>query len=185
MDTLELLAGAYASTGQRVDAITPEQLHAPTPCPDWDVHAVLAHVIGATVGLTATARRQPASAPEGDPVGADPSATFAAVTADSLAAWGVPGALDGMVSLPVGFEVPATVAANISFFDTLVHGWDIAKATGQDAELDPQLAEAALGVCGLIVTDDLRPLVGFAPPVEVGADASPTDRLVAFLGRQP
>jgi uncharacterized protein (TIGR03086 family) len=185
MDTLELLAGAYASTGRTIDGIRPDQLHAPTPCHDWDVHAVLAHVIGATASLAATARRQPQPTLEGDPVGDDPAAAYAAVTADTYAAWQEPGALDGMVTLPIGVEVPATVAAGISFFDVLVHGWDLAKATGQDATLDPALAEAAIAVTAGLVTDDIRGVVGFGPAVEVAADASPTDRLVAFLGRQP
>jgi uncharacterized protein (TIGR03086 family) len=110
-------------------------------------------------------------------------AAFAGASEKTLAAWRRRG-VDGTVTLPIGPEVPAAAAAGIASLDCLVHGWDLAKATGQDATLDPALAEAALVISRQIVTPEIRP-AAFAPAVEVGAAASPTDRLVAFLGRQP
>jgi uncharacterized protein (TIGR03086 family) len=183
MDILELVAGAYAFTGRTIDGIRDDQLHAPTPCADWDVHDVLAHVIGATALLAAAARRQPFPPGDLDPVGNDPAATFRAVSADALDAWRAPGALEGTVTLPAGFEVPAEVGAGITFFDSLVHGWDLARATGQDDRLDPELAEAALDIATGIVSEGLR-VSRFASAIDVAPDAPAAHRLLAFLGRQ-
>ena len=108
---------------------------------------------------------------------------FEAAAAVTLAAWSAPGALVGNTPLPVGFEVPAVMAAGINFFDTLVHGWDLRMALGLDAEMPAHLAEAALAVTQTIVSADVRALVGFDPerrPMDAG---SATERLVAFLGR--
>jgi uncharacterized protein (TIGR03086 family) len=67
-----------------------------------------------------------------------------------------------------------------------VHGWDLAKALNVDPTLDPALAAAALEVAKQIVTDDRRgPGKGFGPALAAPAGASPTDALVAFLGRRP
>jgi uncharacterized protein (TIGR03086 family) len=184
MDILELIAGAYGYTGKTIDGIRDDQLHAPTPCAEWEVHDILAHVIGATAALAAAARREPLPSLDGDLVGDDPAATYEAVSSNSLKAWRTPGALDGTVTLPAGFEVPARVAAGITFFDSLVHGWDLARATGQDDTLDRELAEAALGIATGIVSEALR-VSRFAPAIEPASEASAADRLLAFLGRQP
>jgi uncharacterized protein (TIGR03086 family) len=78
------------------------------------------------------------------------------------------------------------MAAGINAVDTLVHGWDLARATGQDSTLDAALATAALEFCRPAITDEIRAGRGaFAAIVPVADDASPTDRLVGFLGRQP
>jgi uncharacterized protein (TIGR03086 family) len=74
---------------------------------------------------------------------------------------------------------------SINLLDTATHSWDIARASGQDANLPDALAETVLAVCHGFVTDDIRKFAGFDPPVPVGADAGPTERLVAFLGREP
>jgi uncharacterized protein (TIGR03086 family) len=66
----------------------------------------------------------------------------------------------------------------------LVHGWDLARATGQEPTLDPDLAEQLLAFARQAINDDMRaPRIG--PEVAVAADAPATDRLVAFMGRTP
>jgi uncharacterized protein (TIGR03086 family) len=81
--------------------------------------------------------------------------------------------------------MPAQVGIGINLLDTATHSWDIARATGQDANLPDEVAAAALAECQGIVTDDIRKFAGFDPAVPVTRDANPTDQLVAFLGRQP
>jgi len=72
----------------------------------------------------------------------------------------------------------------IAFADQLLHGWDLAKATGQDTTMPPGLAEAAFQMINGKLTDDQRK-ASFKPEVEVGAEASPQDRFLAYSGRNP
>ena len=81
--------------------------------------------------------------------------------------------------------MPARAAISVNLVDSTTHSWDIARATGQDAHLPNELAATVLAIGQGFITDDLRKLVGFDPPVPVAPDAGPTEQLVAFLGRQP
>ena len=186
METLDLIERAFASTGARIAKVTPADLSTKTPCTEWDVRALLDHTIGVVAGFVAAASRTPASDPnEHDFVGDDPSAAYDQAAKAALHAWSQPGALDGTVTLRFG-ELPAPVAASINVVDTLVHGWDLSKALGQDATLDPELATEALERVRAFLPADFRgPGKPFGAEVRVPADASPSDQLVAFLGRQP
>jgi uncharacterized protein (TIGR03086 family) len=186
MDILDRLDGAFASTGRVMAKVTPDRLDAPTPCTEWDVRALLNHTTGVVALFAAAAARRQQ---EGDPrtadwVGTDPASAFNDAAKTTLEAWSQPAALEGTCRLPIG-ELPAEVAAGVNLVDTLVHGWDLAKALGLDPTLDPALAAAALEVSKLIINDDLRgPSKGFGPLVAI-VGGSPTAQLVAFLGRQP
>jgi uncharacterized protein (TIGR03086 family) len=185
MDTLELLDGAYTSTSRIIAKVTADQLGAPTPCRDWDVRQLLNHTTGVIGRFVATASRAEAPDRE-DWIGKDPLASYDDATRANLAAWSAPGALDGACTLPIGIELPANAAAGINFIDALVHGWDLATALHLDSTLDPELATAALEVSRMVIQDGFRgPGKGFGYVVEVPAGASPTDQLVAFMGRQP
>ena len=81
--------------------------------------------------------------------------------------------------------MPVPAGMSINLLDTATHSWDIARATGQDANLPDALAVTVLAVCHGFVSDEIRQFAGFDPAVAVGADAGPTDQLVAFLGRRP
>jgi uncharacterized protein (TIGR03086 family) len=183
---LEQLEGAFGSTGQIVAGIRPAQLSEPTPCKEWDVRTLLGHTTGVVTRFGWTARRE--SPPEDartDEVADDFTGAYRAATASTLAAWAAPRALEGTCRLPIGMELPAPVAAGINAVDTLVHGWDLARATGQAMTIDPALATAALEFSRSAITDDIRNGGAFGPVVPVSDDASPSDRLVGFLGRQP
>jgi uncharacterized protein (TIGR03086 family) len=187
VEIVEQLRGAFDATGRIVAGIRPEQLSEPTPCKEWDVRTVVDHTTTVLTRFRSTALRQPPpeAGPTGD-AGDDFVGDYRAAADSALAAWTSPGALEGNCRMPFGAEWPATTAAGINVTDTLVHGWDVAKATGQDATLDPALAAAVLEFCRVTITDELRAGRGaFGPVVPVADDASPTDRLVAFLGRQP
>ena len=114
----------------------------------------------------------------------DPAAVYAESAAAVLDAWGQPGALDRRCHLSFG-DMPARATMSIHLLDTVVHGWDLAKATGQDTTIDPELAAAALSVAEGMISDALRATGAFAPAVPVAADASVGERLVAFTGRRP
>ena len=80
--------------------------------------------------------------------------------------------------------MPGAALGGFTTLDIVVHGWDLAKATGQDVTLDPTLAEEVLGFARQAVTEQMRG-ARIGPEIAVDPAASPTDRLVAFLGRQP
>jgi uncharacterized protein (TIGR03086 family) len=187
MDLRVLLAQAVASTGKTVGGVRPDQLGDPTPCAERDVRALLNHLIGVADTFSHVGDGKPIRPP--DPhrdyfQGDDYAAAYDAATAGMLAVWLAPGALEATITLPFG-EAPGSVGASINFVDVVVHGWDLARATGQDATVDPGLAEPALQVSRGLVSDEFRSAGAFGPEVPAGADASTADRLVAFLGRTP
>jgi uncharacterized protein (TIGR03086 family) len=187
MDLIALLDEAVASTGKIVAGVRPEQLDDSTPCTEWDVRALLNHLIGVSDVFSHVGEGEPISPPDPrtDYFTDDAYATaYESAAGRLLAAWRQPGALDATVTLPFG-DVPGSVAAGINFVDTLVHGWDVARATGQDATLPSHLAEPALELSRNLVGDELRAAGAFGPEVSVPGGAPAGDRLVAFLGRTP
>ena len=107
---------------------------------------------------------------------------------ESELAWQREGALDGTVRLPFG-EVPATWLVNQQIADLAVHGWDIARATGQSTDLDPELGQVALAWARENLQPQFRGAEGsgraFGPEVPVPDSAPLYDRLAAFFGRDP
>ena len=95
-----------------------------------------------------------------------------------------PGAMDRIVTLPFG-EMPARMAVDIAIFDVTTHAWDLARATGQSTDLDPEVAGAALRAARAMLSDDLRATGRFGAEVSVPDDAPVADQLAAFTGRTP
>ena len=190
METFTAFEYAVTSTAEIVKGVRPGQGTAPTPCAEWDVRALLSHVIGtlwlAEGLLTGQAPRYPMAPgglPAADPGGDDPVAAYAEASAAALAAAGAGDALTRVHATPLG-DMPGPVLAGFTTLDITVHGWDLARATGQPADLDGRLAAHVLGFAEQAVTPDTRaPRIG--PAVPVPDDAPVTQRLVAFLGRQP
>ena len=181
---------ACASTEKIVGGVSPDQYDLPTPCTDWTVHDLLNHVIGTLIlGEALLGDAQPgagASPPGGlpaiDVAGVDPLDAFRTGVTGLLAAAGG-DAFDRPHQTPLG-EMPGAVLGGFTTLDILVHGWDLAQATGQDTSLDEGAAAAMLAFAHQAITEDRRaPLIG--PEVPVRDDASVTDRLVAFVGRTP
>jgi uncharacterized protein (TIGR03086 family) len=122
-----------------------------------------------------------------DHVSGDYLAAYDAATARAVAAFRAEGALTKLVKLPFG-EMPGEAFANIATGDAFVHGWDLAKATGRRADFDPELASEILVAVRPMLPEQMRGSDGqapFGPEVKVSDEASPADKLVAFLGRQP
>lgn len=163
--------------------LRPDHMDKPTPCTDWDVRTLASHIVGGNWMFAAAARgEQPSAEPGTDPLGDDPLAAYDASAAAGRAAWAEPGATEKMVSLPVG-EMPGQMALSIAVLDTLVHGWDLATATGQDPSIDADLATPALETARAITAGGRGD--HFGPEVAIADDAAPYQRLVAYLGRQP
>jgi uncharacterized protein (TIGR03086 family) len=190
MELYDALDRAVASTAAIVKTVRPDQAGAATPCTEWDVRDLLNHVIG-TLWLsdalfTDRAPRHPMAPgglPGADLAGDDPAAAYADASAAALTAARISDTLTRVHATPLG-DMPGPALAGFTTLDILVHGWDLAKATGQSASIDDALAAHALAFAQQAVTPEFRGS-GFGPAVPVAADAPVTARLVAFLGRQP
>ena len=176
---LDQLDHATNWTAKRVAGVTDDQLTAPTPCAEWDVRELMDHVIGDT-WMFAAALGGPAADDDPAAAGADRFRAAADALQNTLRE---PGALDRTAQLPIG-PVPGSALVGIALLDILVHGWDLAKATGQDTAVAGPLAETVLAFARQAVGPEMRAAY-FAEPVPIDDEARPIDRLVAFLGRQP
>ena len=184
MDLLDALAQTFDHTTAIVGGVQPDQLDASTPCREWDVRALLGHTIGVVVNIGRGVNGEELLADmNAFPLDADLGAQFKSAGEHTLAAWTARG-LDGEVNIGAG-PMPAPAGLGINLLDTATHSWDIARATGQAAELPDELAATVLSVCQGFLTDEMRTFAGFDPAVPVAAAAGPTDQLVAFLGRRP
>jgi len=165
-DLLAFYERAVASTARAVAAVRDDQLGFPTPCSAWDVRTLGNHLIKATWTFAGV------ETAEGDWMAGDRAGAFGDAAAASVAAFGSEGG-GSCDALPY------------ALLDTVVHGWDLARATGHNPAIDADLAGATFEVAKGVVTDELRARGSFGPPVEVGDDAPVHERLVAFLGRRP
>ena len=181
--TIEALAQAFDFTEATIRGVAPAQWTNPTPCSEWNVRELVNHTISAVESFAAIASgASPRSGQDKDFTVDDPGTSFRHFADTALAGW--PAALDSTVHL--GSEpIPGSVAMGMNLLDTLIHGWDIATATGQPSKLPVDAAMAGLTAARTTVTDQFRTFAGFAPPATVDEHASPTDQLIAFLGRQP
>ncbi|TMM36310.1 MAG: TIGR03086 family protein [Actinobacteria bacterium] len=187
MDLIDLYRRSVAGFTDRVRQVRPDQWSAPTPCTDWDVRALVNHVVseerwirpllaGATV-------EEVGDRFDGDLLGADPAGAAAGAADDADAAVTGPGALDRTVHLSFG-DFPATEYLRQILADHLVHAWDLAAATGADRALDAAaVAECARWFAG--VEDAYRSSGAIGPRVEVPDSAGEQDRLIAAFGRDP
>lgn len=168
------------------------RLDVATPCGEWTLRRLLEHMVGQNYGFAAAARGETRDRTvfADRPVGDDPAGAFAASAADVAAAFSESGVLDRGWWLPEirdGRVFPAPVAIGFHFVDTVVHGWDVARAIGLDAKFDPEVLEAALPVAAAVPAGESRLAAGaaFAPAVADGGTGDPLDRIVAILGRSP
>jgi uncharacterized protein (TIGR03086 family) len=174
-DALDQYARASAWTVSMVPAAT-RHLDAPTPCDEWDVRTLLNHMLETQRYFVGSARGEDVAPPSPEPpavLSDDPVHDFEQARADTLRSFD-----DDEVRKKTG------PALGISFSDTLLHGWDLATATGQDTEMPDDLAAAAYATIHGRFTEEQRKGV-FKPEVEVPASASAQDKLLAYTGRTP
>ena len=179
-------ARALDATGRVVAAIPAGCWQIATPCADWDVRGLVNHLVSgnlwaAELGAGRTIE-EVGDRLDGDRLGDDPPAAYAASAKAASDVFGRPGALEAPCAVSYG-PVPGSVYAGHRFIDILIHGWDLATATGQDAALDDDLVEACRQIAKPQV-DMLRASGAFAGGVPVPPDASAQTRLLAMLGRR-
>jgi len=178
---------ALASFDRQVAHVGGHNLGDATPCAEWTVRELLNHVVGEDLWFAALLDGETLAGVgdrfDGDLLGSDPGAAWAAARQGALAAIRGPGALERGVELSRGL-VPAADYVWEILFDHTIHAWDLARAVGGDATIEPALLDAATG--WLEGHRDAVTGSGlFADPVELGSQASDQDRLLAALGRRP
>ena len=178
-------ARALAATGRIVAGIPADRWQARTPCPEWDVRGLVSHLVSgnlwaAELGAGGTIE-QVGDRLDGDVLGADPAAAYAASASAASDVFRRPGALAAPCAVSYG-PVPGRVYAGHRLIDVLIHGWDLATASGQDPTLDDELVEACRQVAEPQV-GQLRASGAFAGGQPVPPDASAQARLLAMLGR--
>ncbi len=185
---LETLRWACASTQSIVDKVPRDELDAATPCSNWNVAALIDHIVGATDFFGDLAERGESSEDRewSTPTDGDYAKAFAEQANRLLQAFATPEAMDRVMALPTG-PSPGSLVIQVATGEIFVHGWDLARATGQTMPRDPGVADALwVSVWPALSAEvrDERPSV-FAPEVEVAAGRPAIDRLMAFLGRDP
>jgi uncharacterized protein (TIGR03086 family) len=187
-DPVALLSRALDQTGAIIARVRPEQATMPTPCRAWDVRALVDHVVQDVQQFTARANGQEWEPHDADVIGEDWAGVYRTAADELLAAWRREGALDRTVELPFG-EVPASWHVEQQITDLAVHGWDVARATGQPTDLDPEIGQLALDWGGQNLKPQFRGEEAsgnaFGTEVPVPADAPLYDRLAGWFGRDP
>ena len=185
MDIVEQYERALAQAGQIVAGVSPDQFGSPTPCSEWDVRTLLEHVVGGNWNSAATAEGTPPQrGGTADLLGDNPAEAYQRSAEAAKRAWREPGRLDQLYEMPMGMR-PGRAVVSVRLLETITHGWDLARATGQAPAFDDALVQAALAVAHANLGGERPPGFPFAPAVEVGEDLPAIDRLAAFMGRQP
>ena len=186
-----LYVRALDATRRYVAGLRDDQWERPTPCAEWNVRQLLQHVVYGTVRvpdifagktLAEVGGRFDGDLLGGDLLGGGPLAAYDAAVALAKPAILAPGAMEQACHISGG-DVTGAQYATSMFNDVFIHGWDIAVATGQDATLDPELAEASYRIA---LPRKGQPRVGtaFGPEIEVVGGADLQTQLLAILGRQ-
>jgi uncharacterized protein (TIGR03086 family) len=186
-DTLALLERALDQTAAIITAIPPGQANLPTPCTGWDVRALVRHLVGQDMrNFLVSVRGETADwrAPA-DELRDDWAAEFQDRAGPLRAAWRAAD-LGQPIAMPGGGEAPLRGRADQQIAELATHDWDLVKATGQRADLDPALAEHALDWSHQVLRPEFRgPDKAFGPEVPVSPDAPAYDRLAGWFGRDP
>jgi uncharacterized protein (TIGR03086 family) len=186
-DPLELLVVADDEFARRLRLVGPDDWRRPTPCAEWDVRALVNHVVGANVRYQLLLHGAPAERVEAtrsvDHLGSDALASFVATADGVVACFSEDGALDRTAHHAAGERTGRELLA-MRVLDAAVHAWDLARAIGSDETLDEEVVAFLLAYTADL---DLGPgQRAFAPAdAEVPPDASPRDRLLSRLGRHP
>ena len=180
MNPIEMYRAATRQAIQVAEGIRPDQLTSPTPCTEWTVQDLLDHIVGGTGYLAAALGAEPTEPPTGAT-----AADLAAGVAACLERLADPAALEHRSPSPLGFEWSGLEATAGTSMDVLVHTWDLASATGQDTALDSAVVDACVAMFLPAMPEGGRAAGIIGPAIEVADDASPQDRLLGSLGRQP
>ncbi|MDQ2649928.1 MAG: TIGR03086 family metal-binding protein [Actinomycetota bacterium] len=185
MDGATALERAYGHLTTTVGKVPADGLSTASACAGWDLRDLLNHVLGAGWMFTKANQGETGVLEDaGDLVRDDHVTACADLAAANVAAWRTPDALVGERSYPFG-TFPAPVALMLNVGEIAVHAWDVAKATGQPATIDPEVAGLLLDFYQGMPLDGFREHGAFGPEVPVDESAPVADRMLGLLGFQP
>lgn len=184
------LVRSYANAAAIVGGVQPDQLGGPTPCAEYDVSAVVDHIVGAGRRAAALGRGESPSGEEFPHVElAEAADELRRAGADAEAAWADDERLASTLTMPWGETYTGATLVEMYLGELGAHAWDLAAATGQQERLDPGLAADALDAARDMLKpayrDAMAPGNPFGQEVEAPADATPWERFAAFMGRTP
>jgi uncharacterized protein (TIGR03086 family) len=192
VDILELDRRAVELSRSVVVTVTPGQMSQPTPCADWDLGALLAHMIIQHHGFARAVDGERTDVADWQPVPVDddPIGRYHKAADRVILSFGTAGALERTAYLPEirdGITVPGRVAVGFHFVDYVVHTWDVAATLRLPLSVDDDLLAAALVVAAQVPDDDAsrQPGMAFGPKVPDAPDGDRLDRLLRMLGRSP
>ncbi|WP_461087131.1 TIGR03086 family metal-binding protein [Streptomyces deserti] len=172
------------------DGVTDEQLADPTPCPQYAVRNLLGHLAGLAAAFRDAGRKDLGVTTDTSPEVAVPDIgtgwreELPKVLDELAEAWRDPAAWTGMTRAG-GVDLPGEVAGLVATDELVIHGWDLARATGQDYAPDPAALQACHAFLAAAADDPDRGGGIFGPVVPVEADAPLLDRAVGLSGRDP
>jgi uncharacterized protein (TIGR03086 family) len=188
MSESEFVVRAAARLAEIIGNIKPDQLSAPTPCSEYDVRKLINHMLFWGPPLEGAARKESVRTPgeaetDVDLTEGDWTATFEAHLDRIVAAWSLPSAWEGITRMGP-MQLPAALVGGMVVGELVVHGWDLARATGQHPEWDDEL----LTYLHEEVANNAqqgREMGVYGPEVEVPTEMSTLDRLLGLTGRDP
>lgn len=185
MDLPQIHEQALSATGKVVERVAERQMDLPTPCDAWNVRELLNHIVSGNYWAKELAAGKTIAEVgdrlDGDTLGDDATAAYRTSATAAAAAFNAPGAMDAPCAVSYG-PVPGSVYCGHRIVDVVIHGWDLAKATGQDTTLEPALVDAVTA----IIAPQMDALAGsgmFGTTIGVGTDADAQTRLLSELGR--
>jgi uncharacterized protein (TIGR03086 family) len=187
VDLPEVHAQALGSARRSVAGVDASRWGDPSVCSDWDVRGLVNHIVSGNLWVPELVGGRTIAEVgdrlDGDVLGTDPVAAYDASAAVAAEAFRRSGAMEVPVAVSYG-PVPGSIYCGHRFIDVLVHGWDVARSTGQDTALDPALVEA----CWEVVEPQIDLLAGsgmFGAAAEAPAGADRQAQLLLLLGREP
>ncbi len=176
------LAPAAQEMSRLVSAVGDDQLSRPTPCSDWTVADLLAHIHQFATVFTDNARKQPTRPPQR--LVDDWRAAIPRQLGELADAWAVESAWEGKTSAG-GIEMDAADNALVAVEELTVHGWDLASATGQPIEVRDDTLDRVDRFFERFAGPIESGQGPFGPVAEAPADADRLARTVARTGRDP
>ena len=183
-ELLDLIRQADVVFGDVLRNVAPEQLTLPTINDEWNVRALINHVVLGCAWEAELVRTGNAPRPHGDLIGDRAPLDAYTRAADAMqASFAAPGALGRTVTMPAA-EISIIALASFRVVDLVSHAWDLARATGQNTDLAPDLCEAALSIARQRLGGWDRALTPFKDEVPAPIGSSAADQLAAYLGKQ-
>jgi uncharacterized protein (TIGR03086 family) len=193
MSTIDRRPALYAAYGQAAEIVAgvrPNQLSAPTPCPDFDVSALIDHLVGAGHRTAALGRGETPTPDEFPHIElSDASQQLGQARTQAEEAWSDDERLLATVTMPWGETYTGATLVDMYLAELAAHAWDLASATGQVDRLDIDLATTALDGARAMLKPEYRNVMGKGNPygteVEAPNNGTAWERFAAFMGRNP